>query len=111
MREILTLDEAAHTLGLAVEEVISLANEGMLPASNIGDNWYFTREVITQWIIDSQTQQMLKKLASDEDRKKVRMDKLSREEINQHFGRHHLGSIRGKLTRGYIYNERETNTF
>jgi excisionase family DNA binding protein len=48
--EVLTLEQLATVLSLAVAAVLELAERGDLPGRKIGDEWRFSRAAVMAWL-------------------------------------------------------------
>jgi excisionase family DNA binding protein len=55
--EVLTLEEVAAFLKLAVDAVRSRAEEGELPGRRFGKEWRFARVAVLAWLADGDTQE------------------------------------------------------
>jgi excisionase family DNA binding protein len=50
VEEVLTPDEAADLLRSDAATVISMAEDGSLPARKVGDDWRFARAALMRWL-------------------------------------------------------------
>src|SRR3954452_13594288 len=48
--EVLTPDEVADLLRSDAATVIAMAEDGMLPARKVGDEWRFARSAVLRWL-------------------------------------------------------------
>lgn len=91
MNEVMTAEEVAEYLGLAVETIYRKARAGEIPAVRIGRRWRFIRETLEDWL-------------RGETQVPERRPVVSRDELPK-FGVYDLGPIRGTLRRVEIYDE------
>ncbi|MDY6917693.1 MAG: response regulator [Chloroflexota bacterium] len=55
MSDLMTVKEVAHYLKLNYMTVYKLAQKGRIPASKIGGNWRFKKELLDEWIAKQST--------------------------------------------------------
>ena len=92
--KILTTQEAAAYLGLAIDTIYKKARVGELPAARIGRSWRFPKDLIDQWIRER----------AKERSGAWKYEKKGEDDVA--FGAYHLGEIKGELTRKEIYGDR-----
>lgn len=54
-REIMTVEQVADYLQISKKSVYQLVHEGKLPACKVLNKWRFNKNVVIQWITDSQS--------------------------------------------------------
>ncbi len=51
----LTIDQIADHLQVSKEKVYKLCQRGRMPASKLGGQWRFNKDLVDQWMLESQT--------------------------------------------------------
>ena len=91
MNEVMTAQEVAEYLGLAVETIYRKARAGEIPATRIGRRWRFLREGLEAW-------------ARGETQVPEPRRVLSRDELPK-FRVYNAGTMKGTLRRAEIYDD------
>lgn len=52
---VLTIEELAVYLKISKSSLYKLAQKGEVPGQKVGKHWRFRRDIIDQWLADSQT--------------------------------------------------------
>ncbi len=91
MNEVMTAQEVAEYLGLAVETIYRKARAGEIPAMRIGRRWRFVREALEAWV-RGETQ-------VPETRRPLSRDELPK------FRVYNAGTMKGTLRRVEIYDD------
>jgi len=93
MNEVMTAQEVAEYLGLAVETVYRKARAREIPAVRIGRRWRFFREALQAW------------LGREHQERRDPGDADAEKRIPE-FLAYHGGKIKGNLGRDELYDER-----
>jgi len=67
MKSLMTVKEAAQYLKLNYMTVYKLAQKGKIPASKVGGNWRFKREIIDKWLAGQSSPRSRTVLVVDDD--------------------------------------------
>lgn len=94
MSNVLTVKELASYLGFTPRTIYLKAQVGEIPGVKIGRNWRFPKEMIDEWL----------------NREAEKTANTQREQGKNFkdgeivFGTHHLGEIKGRLSREEMYD-------
>jgi excisionase family DNA binding protein len=64
----MTVRETAHYLKLNQMTIYKLAQQGKIPASKIGGNWRFNKDVLDRWLFEQSRTGLGTSLVIDNDR-------------------------------------------
>jgi excisionase family DNA binding protein len=62
----LTIDEIATYLKISKETIYKMVQQNQLPASKLGNQWRFNREMVDNWLISQSNFNQIQKKASNE---------------------------------------------
>ena len=50
MEQLMTIGDVANYLQMSKNKIYTMAQQNLIPASKIGNQWRFTKETLTVWV-------------------------------------------------------------